>query len=81
MRVGQKGQKLILAKRPQSREPEQGNSFTAAMNQLTPEERCVCEWRRLGFSSRQIARHQGNSAAAVVALYGQATAKIRRLLM
>lgn len=80
MRVEQKELKLIRPKRREPREPEQDNSFTRMMNQLTREERCVCEWRRLGFSSRQIARHQGNSVAAVNALYSQATAKIRRLL-
>ncbi len=80
MRVDQKEQKLNRAKRRQPSEHEEDNSFTTVMNQLTPEERCVCEWRRLGFSSRQIARHQENSVAAVKALYGQAMAKIRRLL-
>jgi DNA-directed RNA polymerase specialized sigma24 family protein len=61
-------------------EHEQDESFTGALNNLTSEERCVCEWRRLGFSSRQIARHQEKSVAAVNALYRQAVAKIRDLV-
>jgi hypothetical protein len=80
--VGHREQKLILAKRGQSRAHVQGHSFATAMDQLTLEEPCVCEWRRLGCSSRQSARHEWNSAAAVEALYSQATAtaKIRGLL-
>jgi DNA-directed RNA polymerase specialized sigma24 family protein len=80
MRVKQKEQKLTRAKRGQPREHGQGNPFTTVMNGLTPEEYCVCAWRRLGFSSRQIARHHGNSVAAVKALYSQGKAKIRPLL-
>ena len=78
MEVQQKEQMHNGSERHQP--PEQDNSFTTVLNQLMPEERCVCEWRRLGFSSRQIARYQGNSVAAVNALYSQAMAKIRRLL-
>jgi hypothetical protein len=58
----------------------QDDSSAVVLNRLTAEERRICEWRRLGFSSRQIARHHRNSVATVDALYRQAMGKIRRLL-
>lgn len=80
MRVNQKKHKFTRAKHCLWHEHEQGSSFTTVINQLTQQERCVCEWRRLGFTSRQVAQCQGNSVSAVESLYSQAIAKIRRLL-
>jgi DNA-directed RNA polymerase specialized sigma24 family protein len=71
---------VIRVKGGQRPEQEQHDSLLEALDQLTPEERCVCEWRRLGFTSPEIARNQRTSVRAVDELYRQALAKIRGLL-
>lgn len=48
--------------------------------QLTPEERLLCARKRLGFSSREIARAQGTSVARVDTLFYRIKRKIRATL-
>lgn len=47
---------------------------------LSPGERRICIWKQAGFSSRDIARHRGSSAAAVDTLFSRAKQKIRKAL-
>ena len=50
------------------------------MEQLTPEERFVLTWKAAGYSSEEIAKHRGTSAAAVDTLFSRAKDKIRAAL-
>lgn len=47
---------------------------------LSPEEKRVCIWKKAGFSSQEIAEHQGRSVAAVDTLFSRAKAKLRKAL-
>ena len=47
---------------------------------LTPEERMVCVWKRIGFSSREIAREQGTSVERVNTFFHRVKQKIRDAL-
>ena len=49
-----------------------------ALNRLTPEERLICLWKRLGYSSSEIASAQAQSTSAIDALFRAAMAKLRR---
>ena len=51
-----------------------------ALDTLTPEEKLVCIWKRAGFSSREIAKFRGRSAAAVDTLFSRAKQKVRNAL-
>ena len=44
---------------------------------LTADERSVCLWKQLGFSSREIAREQGTTVARVDTLFYRIKRKIR----
>ena len=57
---------------------ESQRSASFVLKQLTPEERLICLWKRLGYSSREIARSQGRSKGAIDELLHAAFAKIRR---
>lgn len=50
------------------------------LGKLSREERLVCVWKRAGFSSQEIAKHQRRSVAAVDTLFSRAKQKLRRLL-
>lgn len=50
------------------------------LRKLSREERLVCIWKRAGFSSQEIAKHQRRSVAAVDTLFSRAKQKLRRLL-
>lgn len=50
------------------------------LEHLTPDERLVCTWKRLGFSSQEIAEFRGGSPTAVDTLFSRAKDKIRRML-
>jgi DNA-directed RNA polymerase specialized sigma24 family protein len=47
---------------------------------LTPEERMVCVWKELGFSSREIAKEQGTSVERVNTFFHRVKRKIRDAL-
>jgi RNA polymerase sigma factor (sigma-70 family) len=44
---------------------------------LSQEERQVCDWKRAGVSSQEIAQYQGRSVSAVDTLYSRAKQKLR----
>lgn len=50
------------------------------LDRLSPEERLVCIWKKAGFSSREIAEHQGRSVVSVDTLFSRAKDKLRRAL-
>lgn len=51
-----------------------------ALDTLSPDERVLCVWKKAGFSSREIARHERCSVAAVDTLFSRVKAKLRRAL-
>lgn len=51
-----------------------------ALDLLSPDERLLCIWKTAGFSSREIAKHQRSSVAAVDVLFYRAKEKIRKAL-
>jgi RNA polymerase sigma factor (sigma-70 family) len=50
------------------------------LTHLTADERLVCTWKQLGFSSREIAREQGTTVACVDTLFYRIKRKIRNAL-
>lgn len=50
------------------------------LDQLTPEEKMICGWKRLGFSSREIAKEQGTSIERVNTFFFRLKRKIREVL-
>jgi len=50
------------------------------LGKLSQEERLVCLWKKAGFSSQEIAQHQGRSVAAVDTLFSRAKQKLRKAL-
>lgn len=59
---------------------EQEILLREVMAQLTPEERIVITWKAAGYSSEEIGRQRGTSAAAVDTLISRAKARIRASL-
>ncbi len=59
---------------------EQEILLSEVMEQLTPDERFVVTWKAAGYSSEEIAKHRGTSAAAVDTLFSRAKDKIRAAL-
>lgn len=47
---------------------------------LSDDERRICIWKKAGFSSQEIASHQGRSVAAVDTLFSRAKDKLRKAL-
>ena len=47
---------------------------------MTPEEQMLCMWKRLGYSSRQIAKEQGTSIERVNTFFFRLKRKIREVL-
>ena len=47
---------------------------------MTPEERMLCMWKKLGYSSRQIAKEQGTSIERVNTFFFRLKRKIREIL-
>ena len=47
---------------------------------LTPEEQMLCMWKKLGYSSRQIAKEQGTSIERVNTFFFRLKRKIREIL-
>lgn len=50
------------------------------LDELSQEERLICIWKRAGFSSQEIAKYQGRSAASIDALFSRVKQKLRKLL-
>jgi DNA-directed RNA polymerase specialized sigma24 family protein len=52
--------------------PERQKSLRIALEELTPEQRLVCIWKKAGFSNAEIARYLGCSSVAVARLFRRA---------
>ena len=50
------------------------------LSHMTPEERMLCMWKKLGYSSRQIAKEQGTSIERVNTFFFRLKRKIREIL-
>jgi len=50
------------------------------LSHMTPEERMLCMWKRLGYSSREIAKEQGTSIERVNTFFFRLKRKIRGVL-
>ncbi|MEO8035779.1 MAG: sigma-70 family RNA polymerase sigma factor [Acidobacteriota bacterium] len=61
-------------------EVERAILLREVLDKLTPEERLVCIWKKAGWSSQEIAEHQGRSVTAVDTLFSRAKAKLRKAL-
>ena len=46
---------------------------------LTPQQRLICDWKKAGLSSQEIAHLQGSPAAAVDAMFSRIRHKVRKL--
>jgi len=78
--LGPKASHAVLSTvRTQSGTPEQIERdilLREALELLSPEERRVCMWKLAGYSSEEIGRHRGSSAAAVDTLFFRAKQKM-----
>ena len=54
--------------------------FREVLGKLSHEERLVFMWKTAGFSTHEIAAHQGRSETSVDTLFSRAKQKVRRLL-
>jgi DNA-directed RNA polymerase specialized sigma24 family protein len=77
------GDVLLSAMPAQSGTPEQiqqGILLREAMERLSLDEWLVCNFKRMGFSSEEIARRRHSSTAAVNMVFSRAKQKLRRTL-
>ena len=58
----------------------QHDKLREVLGKLSKEERLVCIWKRAGFSSRDIAKFNGQSVASVNRVYARARRKLRDAL-
>ena len=58
----------------------QHEKLREVLGKLSKEERLVCIWKRAGFSSRDIAKFNGQSVASVNRVYARARRKLRDAL-
>lgn len=54
--------------------------FEEMLARMTPEERMLCMWKKLGYSSREIAKEQGTSIERVNTFFFRLKRKIRAVL-
>jgi DNA-directed RNA polymerase specialized sigma24 family protein len=57
---------------------ERHDAVRAALVQLTPEQRLICIWRKVGFSEIEIANHLGCPTRRVAVQFSRASAALRR---
>ena len=62
------------------RDKTEHENLRKALQELSKEERLVCIWKRAGFSSRDIAKFNGQSVASVNRVYARARRKLRDAL-
>ena len=59
---------------------EQAVLLRELLQTLSREERMICLWKKAGFSSQEIALHQGRSVVSIDTIFSRAKQKIRRAL-
>jgi DNA-directed RNA polymerase specialized sigma24 family protein len=68
------------SRRGSANEVEQTILLRELLATLSREERLICLWKKAGFSSQEIAAHQGRSVEAVDTMFSRAKQKIRNVL-
>jgi DNA-directed RNA polymerase specialized sigma24 family protein len=61
-------------------EVEQAVLLRELLRTLSREERMICLWKKAGFSSQEIALHQGRTVVAIDTIFSRAKQKIRKAL-
>jgi DNA-directed RNA polymerase specialized sigma24 family protein len=61
-------------------EVEQGVLLRELLRTLSREERMICLWKKAGFSSQEIALHQGRTVVSIDTIFSRAKQKIRKAL-
>jgi DNA-directed RNA polymerase specialized sigma24 family protein len=61
-------------------EVEQTVLLRELLQTLSREERMICLWKKAGFSSQEIALHQGRTVVAIDTIFSRAKQKIRKAL-
>ena len=61
-------------------EVEQTVLLRELLRTLSREERMICLWKKAGFSSQEIALHQGRSVVSIDTIFSRAKLKIRKAL-
>lgn len=61
-------------------EVEQGVLLRELLQTLSQEERMICLWKKAGFSSQEIALHQGRTVVSIDTIFSRAKQKIRKAL-
>jgi DNA-directed RNA polymerase specialized sigma24 family protein len=68
------------ASRGTAAEVEQTILLRQLLRTLSREERMICLWKKAGFSSQEIALHQGRTVVAIDTIFSRAKQKIRKAL-
>ena len=61
-------------------EVEQAVLLRELLRTLSREERMICLWKKAGFSSQEIALHQGRTVVSIDTIFSRAKQKIRKAL-
>jgi DNA-directed RNA polymerase specialized sigma24 family protein len=81
--AGDEGAEVLGALRSNRGTPEQIEAdilIQELLTQLTPEEQLICAWKRIGFSSREIAQQQGTTVERVNTFFHRVKRKVREAL-
>ncbi len=74
--------RLLAAHSPRgtAAEVERGVLLRELLRGPSREERMICLWKKAGFSSQEIALHQGRTVVAIDTIFSRAKQKIRNAL-
>ena len=81
--AGDEGAEVLGTLRSNRGTPEQIEAdilLEEMLARMTPEEQMLCMWKKLGYSSRQIAKEQGTSIERVNTFFFRLKRKIREIL-
>jgi len=81
--AGDEGADVLDSLRANLGTPEQieaGILIQEVLAKLTPEEQLICIWKRIGFSSREIAQQQGTTVERVNTFFHRVKRKVREAL-
>jgi DNA-directed RNA polymerase specialized sigma24 family protein len=81
--AGDEGADVLGTLRSNQGTPEQIEAdilIQEVLAQLTPEEQLICIWKRVGFSSREIAKEQGTTVERVNTFFHRVKRKVREAL-
>jgi len=81
--AGDEGADVLDSLRANLGTPEQieaGILVQEVLAQLTPEEQLICVWKRIGYSSREIAQQQGTTVERVNTFFHRVKRQVREAL-